>query len=102
MNDDADCKHFSRAVAPLLAAFTLPAIVASLTTDRSLLRHPPRPGLTARTTNAFPMTKTATSRSSGRSKSALDGDVITRKVYCDGAPWHQAAPGTRLRCSYQG
>ena len=89
MNDDADCKHFSRAVAPLLAAFTLPAIVASLTTDRSLLRHPPRPGLQ-------PYHESIDDGENGGKpvdwnvKVSLDGDVITRKVRRGSDPWYQA------------
>ena len=35
MNDDADYKHFSQAVAPLLAAFTLPTIAVIVTTPAS-------------------------------------------------------------------
>lgn len=35
MNDEADYKHFSQAVAPLLAAFTLPTIAVIVTTPAS-------------------------------------------------------------------
>src|SRR5260370_40200467 len=43
MNDDAEYKHFSRVVSPLLAAFTLPTIAVIVTTpakDWNQWRYP--------------------------------------------------------------
>jgi hypothetical protein len=92
MNDHTAYEHFDQAVAPPLAAFTLPAITASLTTDRSLLRHLPRPDLK-------PAGEYHESINDGQNggkpvdwnvKVSLDGDVITRKVRRGPDRWYQA------------